>query len=82
MTFLPSDLLLYYGLDWLWYGASILAIYLLGNKNRLGFLSMIVSDLTGLAMAYLTHSSATLIGSLIYLVLNIRGWYAWRAIKN
>jgi nicotinamide riboside transporter PnuC len=79
MTFTTSDLFRYYGIDWLWYCTSILAVYLLGNKNKLGFVSMIVSDLTGLAMAYLTQSSATLIGSLLYLALNIRGWYAWKA---
>ena len=82
MSYIPADLCRYYGLDWLWYSASILAVYWLGNKNKLGFLSMIVSDLTGLAMAYLTHSSATLIGSLIYLALNVRGWYAWRATEK
>ena len=76
---MTTDLFRYYGLDWLWFGTSILAVYLLGNKNKLGFVSMIVSDLTDLAMAYLTQSNATLIGSLIYLVLNVRGWYAWRA---
>ncbi|NIJ52247.1 nicotinamide mononucleotide transporter [Dyadobacter arcticus] len=76
---MTTDLFRYYCLDWLWFGTSILAVYLLGNKNKLGFVSMIVSDLTGLAMAYLTQSTATLIGSLIYLALNVRGWYAWRA---
>ncbi|MBC8155984.1 MAG: nicotinamide mononucleotide transporter [Bacteroidetes bacterium] len=76
---MTTDIFRYYGLDWLCFGTSILAVYLLGNKNKLGFVSMIVSDLTGLAMAYLTQSNATLIGSLIYLVLNVRGWYAWKA---
>jgi nicotinamide riboside transporter PnuC len=79
MTFIINDLFRYYGLDWLWYSTSILAVYLLGNKNKLGFVIMIISDIAGLAMAYLTQSSATLVGSLIYLTLNIRGWYAWRA---
>lgn len=73
---------IYYGLDWLWYGTSILAVYLLGNKNKWGFVSMIVSDLTGIGMAYFTHSGATLLGSIIYLGLNIRGWYAWRASEK
>lgn len=82
MRTLLSDLFVYYGIDWLWYGASILAVYLLGNRNKLGFVSMIVSDLMGLAMAYLTHSSATLVGSLLYLLLNVRGWYAWRAAEK
>lgn len=79
ITSLMYDLFRYHGLDWVWFGASILAVYLLGIRNKWGFVSMIVSDLTGLGMAYLTHSGATLIGSLIYLVLNVRGWYAWRA---
>lgn len=82
MTSFSADLFRYYGLDWLWFSASILAVYLLGNKNKFGFVSMIVSDLTRLGMAYLTHSSATLIGSLIYLALNVRGWYAWRSAEK
>ncbi len=36
----------YYGLDWLAMALSLLALWLIGNKNRLGFAAFVLANLT------------------------------------
>ena len=67
----------YYGIDWLAIFASFLAIYLLGNKNRNGFLTFMISNICYMIIGYLTNSIALIIGSIVFFVTNYRGWLKW-----
>ncbi len=68
----------YYGLDWLAMGASLLAVYLLGQKNRLGFAAFIAANATWVAVGLLAASHGIVVGNVVFLGLNVRGWLRWR----
>lgn len=68
----------YYALDWLAMGLSLLAVYLLGNKNKLGFVSFILANMLWTILGFtLINSLGIAIGNLIFLVMNIRGFMSW-----
>ena len=68
----------YYGLDWIAMGSSLLAIYLLGQKNRLGFAAFLVSNALWLIVGLLASSYGILVGNLVFLGLNFRGFLKWK----
>lgn len=68
----------YYALDWLAMGLSLLAVYLLGNKNKLGFVSFILANMLWTILGFtLINSLGIAIGNLVFLVMNIRGFMSW-----
>lgn len=71
--------MMYYGLDWLAMAASLLAVYLLGQKNRMGFLAFIAANATWIGVGVLAASYGIVVGNGVFLALNARGWWKWRA---
>jgi hypothetical protein len=70
--------LMYYMLDWLAMLASLLAVYLIGNKNRLGFLSFVVANVLWIVLGlFLIHSIGIALGNACFLIMNTRGFLAW-----
>lgn len=68
----------YYALDWIAMGLSLLAVYLLGNKNKLGFISFIIANLLWVILGFsLINSLGIAIGNLVFLIMNIRGYLSW-----
>lgn len=68
----------YYTLDWLAMGLSLLAVYLLGNKNKFGFISFILANLLLVILGFsLINSLGIAIGNLVFLIMNIRGYLSW-----
>lgn len=68
----------YYGLDWLAMLMSLLAVYLLGNKNRFGFLSFVLANFTWLVLGvFWMQSYGIAIGNFVFLIMNMRGFFAW-----
>ena len=68
----------YYGLDWLGMGLALLAVYLLGNRNKFGFISFIGSNAIFVYLgATLMNSWGVAIGNAIFLIMNIRGFIRW-----
>ncbi len=75
-----TTLLNYYGLDWLAMGLSLLAVYLLGNKNRNGFLSFIVANALWVVLgATMMSSYGIVVGNVVFLIMNGRGYLQWKA---
>jgi hypothetical protein len=78
MTMTP--LFKYYRLDWLAMCLSLLAVYLLGNKNEYGFVSFVIANAIwvylGLAMM---QSYGIAVGNLIFGIMNTRGFFKWSA---
>ena len=69
----------YYGLDWLAMGLSVLAVYLLGNKNRLGFITFMTANMLWIFVGFVLMQSAGIaLGNIIFLVLNTRGFLKWQ----
>ena len=69
----------YYGLDWVAMASSLLAVYLLGQKNRLGFVSFWVSNAIWIAVGVLAGSWGIAVGNVVFLGLNVRGFSRWSA---
>ena len=70
----------YYGIDWLSMLFSIVAMVLLGNKTKWGFILFAFANLTMIVMAfYLLQSIALVAGNAIFLITNTRGFLKWNA---
>jgi hypothetical protein len=73
-----EQFLKYYGLDWLAMSLSLLAVYLLGNKNKYGFLSFLVANATWVFLGFVMMNSLGIgIGNIVFLIMNIRGYLSW-----
>ena len=64
----------YYFIDWVAMGSSLLAVYLLGQKNRLGFACFMGSNVLWVAVGVLAGSAGILIGNVVFFGLNLRGF--------
>ena len=67
----------FYGLDWAAMIFSLLALYLIGRKSRLGFLSFIAANACWIFVGWLTVSVAIMVGNVVFLILNLRGYWNW-----
>lgn len=73
-----EDFFNYYGLDWLGMALSLWAVYMLGNKNRYGFVVFAVANMLWvfLGMAWM-DSLGIAVGNFVFLVMNLRGYWTW-----
>lgn len=68
----------YYGLDWLAMSLSLLAVWMLGNKSKFGFLVFVAANAIWVALGLtLIHSYGIVVGNLFFLVSNARGFANW-----
>jgi len=67
----------YYGVDWLAMLFTFTAIYLLGNKSRYGFATMICGNACWIIVGVLTASVAMVAANAVFLAMNARGWRRW-----
>ena len=67
----------YYFIDTIGVCLSLLQIYLLGNKNKWGFVSGISANICWLIVGILIVSYALIIGNVVILILNARGLLKW-----
>ncbi len=73
-----ANLFNYYGLDWLAMGLSLLAVWLLGNKNKYGFLVFMAANTVWILVGILLIKSyGIVVGNLFFLVSNGRGYLNW-----
>ncbi len=69
----------YFGVDWLAMLFTFIAIYLLGNKSRWGFLVMMCGNACWVVIGGLSASIAMVIANLVFFAMNARGWFNWSA---
>ena len=67
----------YFGMDWLAMIFTFGSIYLLGNKSRWGFASMMAGNIFWVILGFLTSSIAMVIANAIFFAMNARGWIKW-----
>jgi hypothetical protein len=68
----------YYTLDWLAMALSLLAVYLLGNKNKYGFISFSIANAFWIFLGFTMMNSLGIgIGNIVFLIMNIRGFVFW-----
>lgn len=71
------QLLQFYGIDWAATICGLLGVYLLGNRNKLGFVLFMFASLSWVTFGVLTGSIAVIIGSSIFLMMHLRGFLKW-----
>jgi hypothetical protein len=72
----------YYGIDWLATVCGLTGVYLLGNKNKYGFILFMAASLSWLGFGIMTSSIAMSIGSFIFFCMHFRGWLNWNRVGD
>lgn len=72
----------YYCVDWIALILNAVAIFMLGKKQRSGWSLGIVANIAWIAFGLLAHSVATVTACSIFVALNVKGWWNWRAEHN
>jgi hypothetical protein len=68
----------HYGIDWLAMALSLYAAYLLGNKQKLGFIIFAISNVFWVLLGLFFMSSYGMaIGNFAFLLINVRGFMHW-----
>jgi hypothetical protein len=67
----------YHGLDWLAMCLTFCAIYLLGNKSRIGFTVMMLGNLLWCVIGLWAGSYAMVAANLGFFCMNVRGFVRW-----
>jgi hypothetical protein len=76
-------LLKYNGLDWLAMALSLLSVYLMGNKNRIGFITyMLANGLWIYLGTFKMQSFGISIGNVFFLLMNLRGFLKWKNAQD
>ncbi|CAN5288345.1 nicotinamide mononucleotide transporter [soil metagenome] len=68
----------YYGIDWLATACGLAGVFLLGNKNKYGFLVFMMASASWVTFGFLVGSLAVILGSSTFFVMHLRGWLKWR----
>ena len=67
----------YDGIDWIAMCLTFGAIYLLGNKSRIGFVVMMLGNLLWCIIGLQAGSYAMIIANLGFFSMNVRGFVKW-----
>ena len=80
------NLLQFYGIDWLATVLGLTGVYLLGNKNKIGFIVFMGASLSWVTFGVMTRSVPVVIGSSIFFIMHLRGFLSWskeaKALEN
>ena len=78
-----NNFLEYYLLDWLGIFMSLISVYMLGNKNKWGFIVFAISNVIWIYLGLMMMSSVGMaVGNFIFMVINIRGYIHWGKMAN
>jgi len=77
-----TNIFQYYGIDWLAMAFTLVAIYQLGNKQRSGFILMIIGNLFWIGLGVFTTSLALIVANSIFAAMNLRGLRKWSSADN
>jgi hypothetical protein len=69
----------YFGFDLVSAGCGLAGLYLLGNRNRYGFLLCLAASAFGIVFAALAQSLPLILLHAILLFVNLRGFFRWQA---
>jgi nicotinamide riboside transporter PnuC len=68
----------YYGVDWFVMITAFVCLFLIGERDRIGFVVGMLSATFGIIFSYQIGSVANAISSVVVLVLYLRGFLQWR----
>ena len=67
----------YYGFDYLTATCVMIAMFLLGSKNRSGFILYCVASTSGIVFATLAKSPPIILTNIVMIIINVRGLSKW-----
>lgn len=67
----------YFGIDWVAMVFTFVAIYLLGNQSKAGFVTMMCGNSCWVVVGFMTSSLAMVIANAVFFAMNARGWINW-----
>jgi hypothetical protein len=83
LIFIMLELLFkYYGIDWTAIFTMFLFMYYIGSKKRFAFIFGIISSAAWVIFAIMAQSVASIIANSVMILLNIRGYFYWKQLKN
>lgn len=68
----------FYGLDWAVMLINLYSYYLIGNRNKLGFLLGFIGCIAGILLGIFMPSIPLIIMYICFLILNIKGYLQWK----
>lgn len=68
----------YYGIDWLAMTCSLLCMYFLGDKKRIGFIIGLIAGISWIFTNYVADIFPGIILNLVLIVLYTRGYLKWK----
>ncbi len=68
----------YYGIDWLAMILTFSGIYFLGNKERKGFIAMMLGNASWILIGILASSMAMIVANVVFIVMYLRGLLKWQ----
>jgi len=73
-----ENILSHYGVDWCAIALSLYSAYLLGNKEKFGFILFAASNILWIILGVFFMSSYGMaLGNFIFFLINIRGYLNW-----
>jgi len=69
----------YFGIDWFAMVCTFLAIWQIGNKNRIGFVIMMLGNSAWIAIGVLASSQAMILANVVFFLMNGRALIKWSA---
>ena len=76
------NLFQYYAVDWLAMVLTLLAIWMIGNRDRNGFIVHIAGNVSWIVMGFMAGSMATMLANFAFILENIRALVLWRKTEN
>ncbi len=68
----------FYGIDWIATICGLAGVYLIGSRNRFGFLVMMGASASWFSVGVIINSLPLMLGSIVFFCLHVRGWINWR----
>lgn len=72
----------YYGFDWLAMVCGFCGMYLVGSKNKYGFVVFMMSSSSWIVVGIMVNSFPLIFGSSMAIALQIRGLLNWNGDKQ
>ncbi len=72
------NILQYYGIDWIAGILVVVALWLIGNKNKYGFILSMIASCLWVVFAFIAESIPIGITNVIFFLLHARVFMKWR----
>ena len=67
----------YMGVDWAAMLLTMISIYYIGNKEKIGFILMIIANVFWTILGWQTGSGAMILANVVFMGMNVRALYKW-----